>query len=140
MNDRMAIEFIHGSHDAVLEFLFGCDADVAQHRAGELGEEALDEIEPETMLGCEDEFEGGWLQGNGVAPWARGSHDAPPMRSPELALTPAVLPFVKLCKSISQQPDGDNPSARMLQPSGREYTRTGALSQKRHRSFLLLPL
>jgi hypothetical protein len=31
----MAIEFIHGSHDAVLEFLFGCDADVAQHRAGD---------------------------------------------------------------------------------------------------------
>jgi hypothetical protein len=41
VNDGMAIEFIHGSHDAVLEFLFGCDADVAQHRAGELGEEAL---------------------------------------------------------------------------------------------------
>ena len=47
----MAIKFIHGSHDAVLEFLFGCDADVAQHRAGELGEEALDEIEPGAMLG-----------------------------------------------------------------------------------------
>ena len=43
--------------DAVLEFLFGCDADVAQHRAGELGEETLHEIEPGTMLGCEDEFE-----------------------------------------------------------------------------------
>jgi hypothetical protein len=53
----MAIEFIHGGHDAVLEFLFGRDADVAQHRAGELGEEALDEIEPGTMLGCEGEFE-----------------------------------------------------------------------------------
>src|ERR1700720_1479012 len=53
----MAIEFIHGSHDAVLEFLFGRDADVTQHRAGELGEEALDEIEPGTMLGCEGEFE-----------------------------------------------------------------------------------
>jgi hypothetical protein len=47
----MAIEFIHGSHDAVLEFLLGGDADVAQHRAG------VDEIEPGTMLGCEDEFE-----------------------------------------------------------------------------------
>jgi hypothetical protein len=30
---------------------------VAQDRAGELGEEALDEIEPGTMLGCEGEFE-----------------------------------------------------------------------------------
>jgi hypothetical protein len=57
VNDGMAIEFIHGSHDAVLEFLFGRDADVAQHRAGELGEEALDEIEPGTMFGCEGEFE-----------------------------------------------------------------------------------
>ena len=57
MDDRMAIKFIHGGHDAVLEFLFGCDADVAQHRAGELGEEAVHEIEPGTMLGCEDEFE-----------------------------------------------------------------------------------
>src|ERR1700692_4189544 len=57
VNDGMAIEFIHGSHDAVLEFLFGSDADVAQDRAGELGEEALDEIEPGTMLGCEGEFE-----------------------------------------------------------------------------------
>ena len=30
MDDRMAIEFIHGGHDAVLKFLFGFDADVAQ--------------------------------------------------------------------------------------------------------------
>ena len=52
----MAIELVHGGHDAVLEFLLGCDADVAQHRAGELGEEALDEIEPGAMLGREYEF------------------------------------------------------------------------------------
>ena len=51
MDDGMAIEFIHGGHDAVLEFLFGCDADMAQHRAGELGEEALDRIEPAAVLG-----------------------------------------------------------------------------------------
>jgi hypothetical protein len=31
---------------AILEFLFGCDADVAQHGAGELGKETLDEVEP----------------------------------------------------------------------------------------------
>ena len=60
----MAIEFIHGSHDAVLEFLFGCDADVAQHRAGELGEEALDEIEPGAVFGREGELEAaGWSSG-----------------------------------------------------------------------------
>ena len=57
MDDGMAIEFIHGGHDAVLEFLFGCDADMAQHRAGELGEEALDEIEPGAVFGREGEFE-----------------------------------------------------------------------------------
>ena len=53
VDDRVLVEVIHGSHDAVLEFLFGCDTDVAQHRACELGEEALDEIEPRTMLGRE---------------------------------------------------------------------------------------
>ena len=40
----MAIEFIHGGNDAILEFLFGSDADVAQHGAGELGKETLDEV------------------------------------------------------------------------------------------------
>ena len=50
-------ELVHGGHDAVLELLFGCDADVAQHRAGELGEETLDEIEPGAVLGREGEFE-----------------------------------------------------------------------------------
>ena len=41
----------------MLELLFGCDADVAQHRAGELGEETFDEVEPRAMLGGEGEFE-----------------------------------------------------------------------------------
>jgi hypothetical protein len=31
MDDWVPIEFIHGSHDAILEFLFGFDTDVAQH-------------------------------------------------------------------------------------------------------------
>jgi hypothetical protein len=46
VDDRILIEVIHGSHEAILEFLFGCDADVAQHRTSELGEEPFDEIEP----------------------------------------------------------------------------------------------
>src|SRR5207344_549970 len=33
------------------------DADVAQDGAGKLGKEALDEIEPGAVLGCEGEFE-----------------------------------------------------------------------------------
>ena len=44
MNDRVAVEMRHGGHEAILEFLFGCDADVAQHRAGDFGKEALHEI------------------------------------------------------------------------------------------------
>src|SRR6516164_6826951 len=35
----------------------GCDADVAQHGAGELGKETLDEVEPGAMGGREGEFE-----------------------------------------------------------------------------------
>ena len=57
MDDGMAIEFIHGCHDAVLEFLFGCDADVAQYGAGELRKETLDEVEPGAVLGREGECE-----------------------------------------------------------------------------------
>ena len=57
MNDWIAIEVIDGGHEAILEFLFGGDADVAQHRAGQLGEEALDEIEPGAVRGREGELE-----------------------------------------------------------------------------------
>ena len=57
MNNWLVIEVIHGSYDAILEFLFGCDADVAQHGAGELGKETLDEVEPGAMRGREGEFE-----------------------------------------------------------------------------------
>ena len=41
MDDGVAIEVIHGGHDAVLEFLFGGDADMAQHRAGEFNEQEI---------------------------------------------------------------------------------------------------
>ena len=45
MNDRIVVEVVHGGHEAVLELLFGGDADVAQNRTGELREEALDKVE-----------------------------------------------------------------------------------------------
>jgi hypothetical protein len=57
MNVRIFIEVIDGGHQAVLEFLFGGDADVAQDRAGELGKEALDKVEPRAVLWREGEFE-----------------------------------------------------------------------------------
>ena len=57
MNDGMLIEVVHGSHETVLEFLFGCDADVTQHRACQLRKEALDEVEPGAVLGREGERE-----------------------------------------------------------------------------------
>jgi hypothetical protein len=56
VNDGLLIEVIHGGHDAVPEFLLGCNADVTQDGAGEFGEEALDEVEPGTVLGREGEF------------------------------------------------------------------------------------
>jgi hypothetical protein len=31
MDDGVPIEFVHGGHYAILDFLFGFDADVAQH-------------------------------------------------------------------------------------------------------------
>jgi hypothetical protein len=37
MDDRMLVDAIHGSHDAILEFLFGCNADVAQDGARKTG-------------------------------------------------------------------------------------------------------
>jgi hypothetical protein len=42
VNDGVLIEVVHGGHDAILEFLFGCDTDVAQDGASEFGKEALD--------------------------------------------------------------------------------------------------
>jgi len=33
VSHRIAIEFVHGGQDPILEFLFGCDADVPQHRS-----------------------------------------------------------------------------------------------------------
>ena len=57
MDNRLLIEEIHGGDDALLEFLFRGDADVAQNRAGELGEKALDEVKPGAMGGREGEGE-----------------------------------------------------------------------------------
>ena len=51
------IDEVDCGHDAILEFLLGCDTDVAQHRAGELGEETFDEVEPGTVRRCEDKLE-----------------------------------------------------------------------------------
>ena len=57
MNDRIVVEVVYGGHEALLELLLGGDADVAQDRTGELGEEALDEVEPGAMFGSEGEPE-----------------------------------------------------------------------------------
>src|SRR5579862_6366549 len=64
VDDRMAIDVIDTGDDALLEFVFRGDADVAQDGSGELGEEALDEVEPGAVLGREGELEAaGWLSG-----------------------------------------------------------------------------
>jgi hypothetical protein len=54
VNDGVLVEVVD---EAILEFLLGGDADVAQHGAGEFGKEALDEVEPGAVLGREGEFE-----------------------------------------------------------------------------------
>src|SRR5262245_25072405 len=53
----MTIDVLDAGHDAFLELQLRCDADMAQDRAGELGEEALDEVKPGTMLGRKGELE-----------------------------------------------------------------------------------
>src|SRR5450631_1092446 len=57
MDDGMLIDVFDGGHEALLEFLFGSDADVAQNGTGELGEETLDKVEPRAVLGGEGELE-----------------------------------------------------------------------------------
>jgi hypothetical protein len=49
VNDWLAIDVADEGQQAFSEFVFGGDADVAQHRTRQLGEEALDEIEPRPM-------------------------------------------------------------------------------------------
>jgi hypothetical protein len=46
MDDWMLVDVIHGSHDAILELLFGCNTDVAQDGACELGKEAFNKVQP----------------------------------------------------------------------------------------------
>src|SRR5260370_18977223 len=46
MDDWLAIDIADEGDQAFLEFVFGGDADVAQHRTRQLREEALDEVEP----------------------------------------------------------------------------------------------
>jgi hypothetical protein len=50
VDDGVAIDVLDTGHDALLELLLRCHPDVAQDRAGELGEEALDEVEPGAVL------------------------------------------------------------------------------------------
>ena len=57
MNDGIAVEIIHGGHEAILELLLGGDANVPQDGTSEFREEALDEIEPGAVPWREGEFE-----------------------------------------------------------------------------------
>jgi hypothetical protein len=57
VNDGILVEVVDSGDKAILEFLFGRDADMAKHRTGELRKEALDEVEPGAVLGREGKFE-----------------------------------------------------------------------------------
>jgi len=51
MHHGLLVDVVDGGEDTVRELLLGGDPDVAQHRAGELGEEALDEVERGAVFG-----------------------------------------------------------------------------------------
>ena len=51
VNDGIAIEEIDRGHDAIPELLFGRDADTAEHRAGQLGEEPSTRLSQEPYWG-----------------------------------------------------------------------------------------
>ena len=46
VDDGLAIDVGNKGHQAFPEFVLGADADVAQHRTRQLGEEALNQIDP----------------------------------------------------------------------------------------------
>ena len=51
MDDGIAIDVVDTRHDALLELGLGGHPDVAQDRAGELGEEAFNKVEPRALFG-----------------------------------------------------------------------------------------
>jgi hypothetical protein len=53
----MAIDVVNTRHDALLELVLGGHPDVAQDRTGELGKEALNEVEPRPVFGGEGKLE-----------------------------------------------------------------------------------
>ena len=57
MHDGLLVDVLYGGQDTLHKLLFGSDSDMSEHGARQLGEEALDEIEPGTMLGGERKFE-----------------------------------------------------------------------------------
>ena len=50
MDDGVAVEVVEIGGDAVFEFGLGCDADMAEHRAGHFGKEALNQVEPRAVF------------------------------------------------------------------------------------------
>ncbi len=68
MNHRVAIDEADSGHDAVLEFLFGNNTDLAEGRARQLGEEARHDIQPGTVLGRESELEAAGRPAGNPAP------------------------------------------------------------------------
>jgi hypothetical protein len=97
VNDGLPIEVIHGGHDAILEFLFGCDTGMTQDGAGGFGEETLDKGEPGAVRGsdfairCSRRGGDGWLKKR--KPPARTPIAAPRWPFANLAArsTPATL-------------------------------------------------
>jgi hypothetical protein len=51
VNDGILVEVVHRRHDAILEFLFGGDTDVAEDGAGELGKKPSTRLSQEPCFG-----------------------------------------------------------------------------------------
>jgi len=57
VDDGLLVDAVDSGQDAIFELLFGSDPDMTQHGARELGEEALDQVEPRAVFRGEDEGE-----------------------------------------------------------------------------------
>jgi hypothetical protein len=103
VDDWASINVIDGSHDAVLEFLFGNHADVAQNGAGELGEETHDQIEPGAVLGRKGEL-GAALGLGGEPSFARTEPECLPQKEifeNEITLASGKGPGASLASEFS---------------------------------------
>src|SRR5690242_12704423 len=65
MDNGVAVEVFEISKDSCLELGLRCDADVPEHGAGHLGEQAFDEVQPRSVFGRKYEGKAPFRLGGG---------------------------------------------------------------------------